>query len=538
MNCNYWLLSIGLLVGMVFVNCGDDDPATDAGGGTPDATTDTGGDADAAVSLTIDTLLITENPKNRLAAIIELETSVETTATISVENVDTSDITTIGPTAAAATTHDLAVLGLWAETDYSISITVEDNEGNTTTSEAQSYTTGSLPDDFPPITVVTADTDNVSEGYTLVNLNRWNPSLDQNYGYLIVFDESGRVVWYFRTGIPAGDVQLRDDGTILYIGGVNAGFEIDWLGEQTGFWFPPNVGMESIHHFLDELPNGNLWAVGTERRVIDGYATADGGTTSYNVIGDTINEFTHDGTEVDSWTMFDYLDPLDVPADLDDPFYTSFDDPFWDFLYDGNTKDWTHVNNVEVDPSDGFFIVSCRHLDLIFKFDPDDEDHEVIWELGHDRDFTMLGDGEWQYHQHSPELQDNGNFLIYDNGNNRPGLAEGENYFTRVVEFAIDTDAMTAEEVWEYRGEEPYFASYVGDANRLENGNVLIIDGGILSDPTATETDPDNGRWGRIVEVTHTEPVEVVLMIEVRDTSDSPMGYQMSRATRFSSFYE
>ena len=535
------LVAVACLLGML-VAC-ESDPGDGDTGGVADGANDTGGDTGAepdyvAEGPTIESFYLTESPESVLAILVEVETDRNTILTVKVEHVDSGVVTVFEPRDVFnhSTSHEFYVLGLVAETTYEISIVVEDVSGNTEGSEPESYTTAPLPSDFPPVRVNAIDTERVSPGYTLVNVNRWNPGNDQNFGYLIAFDEAGQVVWYHNAGIPLGDVELRENGNILYVAGVNAGFEIDFSGEQAGFWFAPNIGMESVHHYLGETPGGNLIAIGTERRVIDGYATADGGTTSYNVIGDVINEFTQEGEQVDSWSIFDYLDPLDVPEDLDDPYWDSFNDNFWDFLYEGgSSKDWSHANAVLFDPSDGHMLVSLRHLDTILKIDRDND--ELVWRLGPDGDFTMTGDGEWPYHQHGPELQANGNILVYDNGNHRPGLAEGEHYFTRAVEYAFDEDEMTAEEVWEFRGEEPYFAPYVGAVQRLENGNVLITDGGILSDSTARETDPDGGRWGRIVEVTHTDPGEVVWSVEIRDNSDALVGYNLSRAIRFSSFY-
>ena len=541
MKCSVPYLVVAAVLSLGLCAC-ESDPGGEDTGGVVDTSTDSGAeisdgsDSDVSGSPTIDSFYLTESPKSVLAILVEVETDVETTLTVEVEHVDSGTVTTIGPTDDLTTSHVVTVLGLLAETAYDISIVVESEDGHGTTSEPESYTTASLPDDFPPVRVGEIDADNVSPGFTVVNVNRWNPGNDQNFGYLIAFDEAGRVVWYHKAGIPIGDVEVRENGNLLYVGGVNAGFEIDFTGAQTGFWFAPNIGMESVHHYLGETPDGNLIAIGTERRAIDGYATAEGGTTSYNVIGDVINEFTDDGEQVDSWTLFDYLDPLDVPEDLSDPYYDSFNDPFWDFLYEGgSSKDWTHANAVLFDPTDGNMLVSLRHLDVILKLDL--ENDELVWRFGPDGDFTMTGEGEWQYHQHAPELQANGNILVYDNGNHRPGLADGETPFTRAVEYALDTDEMTVEEVWEFRGEEPYFAPYVGAVQRLENGNVLITDGGILSDPTARETDPDGGRWGRIVEVTHATPAEVVWSVEIRDNSDALVGYNLSRAIRFSTFY-
>ena len=162
---------------------------------------------------------------------------------------------------------------------------------------------------------------------------------------------------------------------------------------------------------------------------------------------------------------------------------------------------------------------------------------ELLWRFGEEGDFTMLGDGEWQFHQHSPELLENGNILLYDNGNARSTLEEGEIPFSRVVEFNLDEEEMTVEQVWEYRGEEPYFCPFLGDANRLENGNILITDGTFVSDPELHELDPANHKSMRIVEVTYEDHPRKVFELRIDDTSGLfSTGYTAYRAVRIPGF--
>jgi Arylsulfotransferase (ASST) len=86
----------------------------------------------------------------------------------------------------------------------------------------------------------------------------------------------------------------------------------------------------------------------------------------------------------------------------------------------------------------------------------------------------------------SPE---NGNLLMFDNGNGRPA-AEGGLY-TRALELALDWKSMTAAKVWEYRhpvgtsGGTPVYkySDRVGAAQRLENGNTIVWFGADV-DPT------------------------------------------------------
>ena len=59
-------------------------------------------------------------------------------------------------------------------------------------------------------------------------------------------------------------------------------------------------------------------------------------------------------------------------------------------------------------------------------------------------------------------------YTVFDNGNFRTPQ------FSRAVEYKINTDSMTAEKIWEYRSEPYFFSGWMGNVQRLENGNTLV----------------------------------------------------------------
>lgn len=71
--------------------------------------------------------------------------------------------------------------------------------------------------------------------------------------------------------------------------------------------------------------------------------------------------------------------------------------------------------------------------------------------------------------QHAPELLPNGNMLLHDNGQFRTG--------TRALELAFDDleRPTSADVVWQWYA--PQYSQIVGDADRLQNGNVLVTSG-------------------------------------------------------------
>jgi hypothetical protein len=104
-------------------------------------------------------------------------------------------------------------------------------------------------------------------------------------------------------------------------------------------------------------------------------------------------------------------------------------------------------------------------------------------------DFTFPNPSDRFYYEHYVRMLENGNLLLFDNGNGRPA-AEGGLY-TRALELALDWNSMTAAKVWEYRhqtgasGGAPVYkySDRVGAAQRLENGNTIVWFGADI-DPT------------------------------------------------------
>jgi len=117
----------------------------------------------------------------------------------------------------------------------------------------------------------------------------------------------------------------------------------------------------------------------------------------------------------------------------------------------------------------------------------------------------------FQYHQHAPDITDEGTYMICDNGNFRaspfdPTLPNEEN-FSRAIEYDIDENSKEIEIVWEYgqSEEETLFTPFIGDADSLpQTGNVLITFGGT--------------QQPRIIEVTHTTPAQKVFDLALSGT--------------------
>ena len=247
---------------------------------------------------------------------------------------------------------------------------------------------------------------------------------------------------------------LRDNGNLLvrcfdgsepYTYGGNGGVlvELDW--DSNVLWRYDNP---VIHHDHIVLRNGNIMVIGWEPltseekdRVQGGYEELDDEGNLKEMLCDFLLELTPDREVVWEWHGKDRLDPAqDVICHMD------------------TRNEWTHCNAV-LELPDGNICLSFRQTSQLIFIDKATGD--VYW---------RFGPGEL-FHQHNPTLLENGNLLVFDNGEHRPRPSAT----SRVVEL----DPATKEIVWEYKGDPTasFYSTHISGAQRLPNGNTLICEG-------------------------------------------------------------
>jgi len=187
------------------------------------------------------------------------------------------------------------------------------------------------------------------------------------------------------------------------------------------------------------------------------------------------------GTDKIVWDPFNFLDPLTERTNVSNTDPGNSSDLSSAFPCAGKpvqSEEWMHANSLQVAPS-GVILMSVRYLDTIIAISPQLE--RIAWRIGRFKsDFTFPNPSDRFYHEHYVRMLENGNLLLFDNGNGRPA-AEGGLY-TRALELALDWKSMSATKVWEYRhqtnsiGGVPVYkySDRVGAAQRLENGNTIV----------------------------------------------------------------
>ncbi len=458
------------------------------------------------------TLIMAPNAHTPLVGLVELATS--DLSRVSVTLSSNSELQTIN-FEDLNTEHSLQVLGFKPDTAYAVTVIVLDIDGQVIDDPVVfQIVTAPLPEGFPEINV-TSTPGLMEPGVTLFEAS----------SYLIAVDEEGEVCWYHRIQFSSGsldrDVRRMKNGNFLLLLPRFKMVEVDMLGNTVNMWHPSGstdgdpgsipVDTLAFHHEVFEMESGNFLMLSVEFETFFDYPTSvfnpSAPLDEAIVVGDIVVEFSPDGTVVNEWSMLDLLDPYRINYSSLLGLYNNLYETVFGVAEE--TVDWSHGNAVIHDPSDDSIIVSFRHQDAVVKFSR--QTGELIWILGPHENWDPEVFGQYllapqsdeefffQYHQHAPDITDEGTFIIFDNGNNRASpfdtiLPDADN-FSRAVEYSINADTKEVELVWEYGQfeEETLYTFFIGDADYMPlTGNALITFGGMQP--------------ARLIEVTRTTP--------------------------------
>ncbi len=330
-----------------------------------------------------------------------------------------------------STEHDALILGMPADTDVHFRVVSVVDGGEDEGSEDQTILTGTLPVELPSLTV-TGEVTSWVGGYQVLPLQGTGLSI-------VVLDEQGRIVWYDLqdAGFNLMRARLAYDGqAILYC---LAGME-----DMRGLGSIARVSMDGsattlipfpyIDHDFTELPDGTLAGIVVKNQ--DGYAN----------LGDSIVELDADGTYTEIWS--------------------AWEDPTLMAFYKSELSNWSHANALDYVPEQDAYFIALKEIGTIVKVDR--KTGASQWHLnGLANGFTMLNGTEPVILQHQFQLLDDG-ILIFDNGPYDRG-------YSQAVEFALDQDALTAEEVWSYGADPPIVVYAKGDVYRYDDGGTQVV---------------------------------------------------------------
>jgi len=242
--------------------------------------------------------------------------------------------------------------------------------------------------------------------------------------------------WHYAEMLPNGHlVAIIKDVMIL---------ELDWDSKLV--W---KRQMRAHHDFHRQL-NGNTLVL--DRRSLKNPWTGTG-----KLVCDVIVELTRDNKIVWEWKSEEHGEEISKHVSLIMP----PSEKFWD---------WPHMNTIEVLPDNpatkrdsrfkaGNLLFCGRHIDTIGVIEK--KTGKVVWAWGPGE---LLG-------PHMPTMLSNGNFLVYDNGQNASVRVRA---YTRVLEL----NPITEKIVWEYKADpmKSFYSPSRGSNQRLPNGNTFIAE--------------------------------------------------------------
>jgi len=318
------------------------------------------------------------------------------------------------------------------------------------------------------------DASKAFQGYTLI------PPNEDKTTYLI--DMEGYIVHTWPSQYTPGQhALLLENGNLLRGGrlpdspvkfGGAAGIieEIDWNGKVV--WEYRNHTKTSVqHHTFCRMPNGNTLVLAWEKKTRE-EAIAKGRNPETvkedGIAPDYIQEVNRAGKVVWEWHVWDHI------GKGPDQFDINFILPAKAGIMGG--ADWTHFNVVEYIPETDQVLMNSRNFGEFYLVSHKTGAVEFRWgnpcAHGQGKCPSFVDDGDQKlFGPHSVTRLENGNFLIFDNGWQRP---EGNR--SRVVEF----DPKSKVVVWQYatRSANSFYSAFQGSTQRLPNGNTLITSTG------------------------------------------------------------
>ncbi len=319
----------------------------------------------------------------------------------------------------------------------------------------------SVPSNFPHIDITINN--NPDSGYIFLD-NRTSGSNSYN----VIFDNSGSPIWYLQTDDERRDMKVQQNGilTMLARDGGNRFVGLNTNYQEVASYAATN-GYSTDEHEMVVLENGHYLLIGLHSENVDMTQYVTGANTNASVGETVIQEFTPDGDLIFQWRAWDHFDVRDLH--LDNNKSSSFRFP--------------HMNAIDID-TDGNILLSSRHISEITKIDR--ETGEIIWRLGGAHsDFNFIDDPlQGPRNQHAIRHTGLNRYLLFDNGDlHSPQLS-------RACEYEVDLENKTASLIFEYRESPDVYAHYMGNTQRLPNGNTLI-NWAVGNLPKLTEVQPD-----------------------------------------------
>jgi hypothetical protein len=224
-------------------------------------------------------------------------------------------------------------------------------------------------------------------------------------------------------------------------------------------------------HDLQILPNGNALLMAYDAVTVDMSKIVPGGKKDATVTGLVIQELDSSKNVIFEWRSWDHFSFSDSTSSLTE-----------------QDIDLVHGNALAL-ANDGNLLLSSRNLSEITKIDL--QTGKVIWRLGGKANMFKFINGQPFAYQHDVRQLPNGDITVFDNHGtmNNPAPSRG-------LEYKVEEANKTVTQAWEFSHDPSVFATFMGNFERLPDGNTMLSWGAPSTKPgfayvTMTEATPD-----------------------------------------------
>jgi arylsulfate sulfotransferase len=438
--------------------------------------------ATAGILATPVTVTLNPNGNAPLSALAAFTTKLDSLAEIEVRG----DIPVTYAETSFGKNHALPILGLYPGRTNTVVLTIRTPHLQPE-SQTLSIATDPLPAFFPAVAAAAAVPAGMEPGMNLCAFQYSSGGTLRSFPFM--YDAGGAIRWYLDLsayGAPCLPFRRLADGNFVFVTAHEI-HEIDGLGRETA---PIGVPGYILRDEITELPNGNFAAA------VDKPGTLIGNTWGQIPSGrDVLIEV--DRASGSIRREVNLIPILDVDRNEQIGF--------------GQDGDWFHMNGIAYRAADDTFFLTGRYqaavqvtgsglLQWILAAsrgwaEPGwPEDYSATNAFSVLRSVNAAGQDnippvqggyqadpgfDWPWGPASPVLLANGNLLVFDGGFYRFFL-DRPPYYSRAVEYAIDENANTVHQVWQYgleRGTELYSPLFGNVQDLAQTHNRLIAAG-------------------------------------------------------------